>query len=77
MVTNDLPKVGSFMQILSIIILLSTTPLPHGRLTSTGTSQNICGVQNNKKWTFQRHKDFTKLAYNKMTQLNQLWDKAE
>jgi len=69
---NDLPKVGCFMHSLSTIVLLSTTPLPHGRLTSTETSHNICGVQNNKKWTFVRHKDFTKLAYNKTTQLNQL-----
>jgi len=69
---NDLPKVECFMHSLSTIIALSTTPLPHGSLTITGTSRNICGVQNNMKWTFQRYKDFTKLAYNKMIQLNQL-----
>jgi len=53
---KDLPKVECFMQSLSSIISLRTTPLPHGRFTSAGTSHNVCGVQNNKKkWTFQRH----------------------
>jgi len=40
------------MQSLSSIISLNTTPLPHGWLTSTGTSHNISGVQSNKKRTF-------------------------